>query len=238
MERARASRKGVRGRRIEGGHCIGSTSDPSSGRLHVPATVAAQIQSGCGTDRGPDRENLRYQKIAGRGRRNLLFIVDTSGSMLSTERLAQVKGCIVSLLRDAYAKRTCVALVSYGGVHARLVLPFTSSAEMAARRIKAEKAGGGTPLLEALGVAALLIDRLDGEAAEIVLLSDGRYNRGVSAADRKLRLFGAYCKRAGVPIHLVDAASGGKTARARVALLAERLGADLRTLDDLRAPSS
>lgn len=236
VERARVSRAGVRSKGVAQGHCIGSTSNPASGELHIVDTVVAHVEQGLPLQGGMSEEGLRYRKIAGRGRRNILFIVDTSGSMLPSDRLAQVKGCVISLLEDAYVKRTRVALVSCGGARARLALPFTSSPELAAKRIDAMLGGGGTPFVEALTIAAGLIDRLDGEPAEVVVLSDGRYNRSSHAsAQRRIRAFGAFCKRNRVPIHLVNAGAQKKTSAKRAAHMAEMLQADRRTLDDLRA---
>ena len=236
VERARAARKGAQGRRAGSGRCIGSTRNAAAGRIHLVDTVVARIASGRNWKDGLDEEDLRYQKVVGRTRRNMVFVVDTSGSMLADERLAQVKGCVSSLLEDAYVTRARVALVSYGGVRARLVLPFTSSAELAVQRIDGMRGGGSTPLIGALALAARLIAGLEDESAEVVLLSDGRYDRGGgnTQASRRLRAFGAFCKRNHTAIHLVDASSGKKTARRRTELLANLLQADFRTLDDLR----
>ena len=235
VERARAARKGVQGGRSGGGHCIGSAYSAASGKIHLVDSVVARIAQGRDLKSPLDESDLRYQKIAGRARRNIVFVVDTSESMLAAERLAQVKGCVASLLEDAYVTRARVALVGYGGIRARLVLPFTSSAELAEQRIGGMRGGGTTPLMGALAIAAHLIEGLDGEPAEVILLSDGRYDRSGAQATRRLRAFGAFCRRKHAVIHLVDAGSGKKTARRRTALLASLLQADFRTLDDLRA---
>lgn len=235
VERACIARKGVRNRHAASGHCIGSTLNPSSGKLHVVGTIVARLEQGQSPRDDLDETSLRYCKVAGRGSRNVVFIVDTSGSMLPSERLALVKGCVISLLQDAYVKRTRVALIGYGGAKARLLLPFTSSSELAARCIDDMKGGGSTPLLGALTIAASLVERLKGEPAEIILLSDGRYNRSkYGGTAMQIRSFGRFCKRRRVPIHLVDSGSGRKTSHRRVALLASMLGADLRTIESLQ----
>lgn len=238
VNRAAQARRGVRANNAERGHSLGYTQDNASGNVHVVGSVITQLVSGEGLEDGVRADHIRYEKVAARGRRNILFLIDTSGSMLSADRLAMVKGCVVSLLKDAYVARTRVALISYGGAHARLVLPFTSSPEMAAARIDQMKGGGTTPLLEAIALATNLIQDMDGEPLEIVLLSDGRYNRvnGVSS-DQVFRKFSEYCKKHNVRMLLVDATAGNRTAQKRTILLARALHADYKRLVDMRAES-
>ena len=236
VERAAQARKGVRSRHAVKGHEIGYTTDPASGKIHMTGSMMTQLSAGERLEDGIRRENVRYSKIAGRGRRNLLFLIDTSGSMLSTERLAIVKGCVVSLLEDAYVKRIRVALVGYGGARARLILPFTASPEMAARRIEEMKGGGSTPLVQALGIAGSFADTIQDESLEIILLSDGRYDRSRTGREtRQIREFGEYCRKKKIPISLIDSGSGGKTAAGRAMQLAARLHALYRPIEDLRA---
>ena len=238
VERAVESRQGARFANGARGHCIGSTEDSSSGLVHATGSIVAQLGSGEDLAAGIREGNVRYSKIAGRGRRNLLFVVDTSGSMLSDGRLSMVKGCVVSLLEDAYQKRTRVAVVSYGGAKARLALPFTTSSELAAKRVEGLLGGGGTPLLGALAIASSLIEPLKGEPASIILLSDGRYERNRAIpTERRLREFGAYCRAHGIRICLIDAGGKGRTGRKRAMLLASMLHAEYKRLDDMRADS-
>ena len=201
------------------GHSVGITSSPASGRLSLPGSIQAQLTTGEDLTEGIREENRRYQKIAGRGRRNLLFLIDTSGSMLSDDRFATVKGCVIS-----------------GGGGASLDLPFTSSAELAAKRIESLKGGGSTPLVQALGIAGNLLDRMREEDLSIFLLSDGRYNRSQTGREvRQVREFGDFCRSREIPITFIDASPGNRTARERSLLFARQLHAAYRRLDDLRA---
>lgn len=235
VERAIQARRGIKGKRAQRGHCIGYTQDSSSRELHIVGSVVTQLGAGESLKDGLREEHVRYRKIAGRGRRNILFLVDTSGSMVASGRLSLVKGCVVSLLSDAYVTRTRIAIIGFGGARAHLILPFTSSAELAAERIDTEKGGGPTPLLDAFAMAVRLIDNMQGESAEIVLLSDGGYNR--TRADRPsstIRGFGEFCKKQNVPIYFVDSGNGNRTAERRAKQLAKSLHADYRKLDDMR----
>ena len=236
VERAIQARRGVKGKKAQKGHCIGYAQAPASGEVHIVGSVVTQLMAGEDLREGLREEHVRYRKIAGRGRRNIVFVVDTSGSMVGSGRLSLVKGCAISLLSDAYVTRTRVAIIGFGGMRAQLILPFTSSAEMAAARIDAVKGGGSTPLFDAFRLAVRLIDDMQGEGAEVVLMSDGGYDRSrVLQPAKVIRGFGEYCKKRGVPIYFVDSGSGKRTGEQRARRLARTLHADYRKLDDMRA---
>ena len=80
----------------------------------------------------------------------VVFVVDASGSMAARDRMAAVGGAALSLLRDAYQRRDKVAVITFRQREARLVLPPTSSAHIAGRRLARFDTGGKTPLAEGL----------------------------------------------------------------------------------------
>lgn len=109
--------------------------------------------------------------------RLLVFAVDASGSAAHS-RLAEAKGAVELLLAEAYAARDHVALVSYRGEGAELLLPPTRSLVLTKKRLAALPGGGGTPLAAGLRLAlttALAAER-KGLSPAIVLAGDGRAN--------------------------------------------------------------
>lgn len=209
--------------------------NPASGRIHMPGSILAQLTQGEDLADGIREDNIRYQKTAGRGRQNILFIIDTSGSMLSEDRLAYVKGCVISLLESSYAKRVRVGIISFGGTSARLELPFTSSAELAAERISSLKGGSATPMVQAFAIAANLLDRMRDEDLSVYILSDGRYDRTTTGReDRQVREFGEFLKSRDIPVTLIDAGTGRKTAKRRAVQLAAVLHASYQPMEGLR----
>jgi Mg-chelatase subunit ChlD len=110
----------------------------------------------------------------------ILFVVDASWSMAGSQRMEATKGAIMSLLVDAYQKRDRVGLVVFQKEEARLVLPFTSSVELAQGALRHLPVGGKTPLSAGLMLAYRVFRRelrLHQEAMPLlILLTDGAGN--------------------------------------------------------------
>jgi magnesium chelatase subunit D len=110
----------------------------------------------------------------------ILFVVDASWSMAGSQRMEATKGAIMSLLVDAYQKRDRVGLVVFQKEEARLVLPFTSSVELAQGALRHLPVGGKTPLSAGLMLAYRVFRRelrLQPEAMPLlILLTDGAGN--------------------------------------------------------------
>src|SRR5205807_3910674 len=101
------------------------------------------------------REKVRERKLS-----NLIvFVLDTSGSMGVENHMTVTKGAILSLLTDAYQKRDRVALITFHGSQAELVLEPTNSVQRAERLLRQLPTGGRTPLADGLRLAGELLDK-------------------------------------------------------------------------------
>jgi len=157
--------------------------------------------------------------------------------MVNDDRFGKVKGLIISLLENSYSKRVRIAVIGYGGGHAQLILPFTSSTELAADRITVLRGGGSTPLIPALGIAGDIIDRMQDENLSVCIVSDGNYDRHVTGNETfQIEHFGHFCKSRNIHVTLVYAGRTNKTALKRSMLFASKLGAEYYQLEDLRSP--
>ncbi|EWY39507.1 magnesium chelatase, partial [Skermanella stibiiresistens SB22] len=128
-------------------------------------------------------EDFRIARLKRQGRTTTIFVVDASGSS-AFHRLAEAKGAVELLLADCYVRRDEVALVSFRGKTAELLLPPTRSLVRAKRCLAALPGGGGTPLASGIDAAADLADaiRRRGGTPALVLLTDGRANIGRDGA--------------------------------------------------------
>ena len=193
---------GAAGRRSR---ATGAEGQPVDSREPAAAVtdlaVAASLRAAAGRramSAGPPlvRADLREHVRAGREGNLVIFCVDASGSMGARRRMAAVKGAVLGLLLDAYRRRDRVALVTFRGAGAQVVLPPTGSVERAAAVLGALATGGATPLAAGLHRAAELVTlerRRDPERRALVLaVTDGRASGegGLDAARAAAALLG------------------------------------------------
>ncbi|MDH6281782.1 magnesium chelatase subunit D family protein [Prescottella agglutinans] len=210
---------GAPGRRSRSRSTRGRTVRPTTERgtgLHLVGTLfaAAEHQTTRGRVSGPMRlapSDIRGAIREGREGNLVLFVVDASGSMAARDRLSAVTGAVVSLLRDAYQRRDKVAVITVRGRDAELVLPPTSSVDVAVRRLRAMKTGGRTPLAEGFLRArdVVLRERVRDprRRALVVALTDGRATGGKDAVARARRAAGMLADT-GVASIVVDCETG------------------------------
>lgn len=239
--------EGAPGRRSRARNASGSViaatdgGDTSCGGhgLHLFATLlSAAERAGAGPLR-PQPDDVRRAVREGREGNLVIFVVDASGSMAARDRMAAVSGATLSLLRDAYQRRDKVAVITFRHQDARLLLPPTSSAHIAGRRLARFDTGGKTPLAEGLLAARELIVREKARdrarRSLVVVLTDGRATAGPDPLGRT-RSAAAQLVAEGAAAVVVDC----ETSFVRLGLaeqLARQLGAPVVRLEQLHADS-
>jgi magnesium chelatase subunit D len=163
-------------------------------------------------------DDLRYKKFRHKSGILFIFAVDASGSM-ALNRCAQAKGAMTRLLQEAYIHRDKVAMLTFRGNRAEVLLPPTRSVELAKRLVDAIPTGGTTPLAMALMKALEVAGQAHSQGiSQIVLLlfTDGRAN--ISAKDmpvdsqaiktdrinNELKELGVMLNRAGITAVVID----------------------------------
>lgn len=122
------------------------------------------------------REKVRQKKVS-----NLLvFVVDASGSMGAMDRMVEAKGAVLSLLKDSYVKRDKIAMVTFRGAEAQVVLPPTRSAERGYRLLREIQTGGKTPLnagiSKALSIMQSQLRQQPDLMPMLIIITDGKGN--------------------------------------------------------------
>ncbi|HXY63632.1 MAG TPA: magnesium chelatase subunit D family protein [Mycobacterium sp.] len=227
-----------RARNASGSAVAATDSDMNGHGLHLFGTVLAAAEHAEGAGRlrlQPD--DVRRAVREGREGNLVIFVVDASGSMAARDRMAAVSGATLSLLRDAYQRRDKVAVITFRAQEARLLLPPTTSAHIAGRRLSRFDTGGQTPLAEGLLAARELVvrEKVRDRARRplVVVLTDGRANVGRDPLGRS-RSAAALLVAEGAAAVVVDC----ETSYVRLGLaqqLAAQLGAPSVRLEQLRA---
>ncbi len=112
----------------------------------------------------------------------IVLVVDSSDSMGegAEARMKAAKGAVLAVLRKAYQNRSQVALIAFGGEHAKVVLPPTRSINLATHKLEWLPTGGATPFADGLYKAWQLIrcERLKNPGVHpvLVIISDGEAN--------------------------------------------------------------
>ena len=176
-----AKRAGARrGRPLPAG-----TSDNSDASVDLLATLRAAVPWQTLRKRGQpqsirpviypsDLRNRRYETLSDR---LLIFVVDASGSA-AMARLSEAKGAVELMLAGAYARRDHVALITFRGTKADVLLPPTRSLVQTKRRLAELPGGGATPLASGLSAAFTMAQTASrkGMTPTVITLTDGRAN--------------------------------------------------------------
>ncbi len=130
-----------------------------------------------------DPADFRITRYQQRSQTLTIFAVDASGSA-ALNRLAEAKGAVELLLADCYVRRDQVAVVTFRGRAAEVLLPPTRSLVRAKRSLAGLPGGGGTPLAAGIQTAMAVGTQAQrrGETPTVVLLTDGRANVAMNGA--------------------------------------------------------
>ena len=196
--RQKKSKAGKRGAPLpsDRGRAVASSaqrSPLSRPALFATLAAAAPFQVARRKDAGAikiKKSDIRYKRFKNSSGILFIFAVDGSGSM-ALNRMAEAKGALARTLRQAYLHRDKVALISFRGEKADVLLHPTRSMEMAKSLIDSLPAGGGTPIAAGLTRAMELaryarIRKMP--QALVVLMTDGRANISSQASNHDDRL--------------------------------------------------
>jgi magnesium chelatase subunit D len=193
------------GRRARSGGPHAGAIDSRPARPDDAVAIAATLHARL---LGAPAGHLRAPIPAGREGAFLCLVVDVSGSMGARRRLVRVKGALLELLRDAYARRDRVGLIAFRDSAAEIVIAPGTPIERAAEAIRALPAGGGTPLAAGLDAAERLVraeaPREPRRRAIAVVLTDGRVRDPAGEVPRAAARLG----RAAEAVHVIDTEDG------------------------------
>ena len=127
----------------------------------------------------------RMPKVADRPALNLVFLIDTSGSMSDANKLPLLKQSF-RLMLDNLRPEDQVAIVEYAGSAGQVLAPTAASDRTTIlQAIQGLGAGGSTNgqggLEQAYAVGASMAE--DGEVSRVILATDGDFNVGIDSPE-------------------------------------------------------
>ncbi|HEF4759526.1 TPA: VWA domain-containing protein [Pseudomonas putida] len=124
------------------------------------------------------REELLFQLRTRTPHELWLVIVDASASTRRHQALSDAKGFLAQLFDDAYRQRVRLALLTASGAKPKWQVQGLKASSGLRSWLDGLGAGGGTPLLAALGEAGLWLaarrKRLPAEQQRLLVVTDGR----------------------------------------------------------------
>ena len=170
---------------------------------------------------------------------SFMFVVDTSGSITAAQ-IETVKSAIRAMLKESYAERDEVGLITFNDYSAYTMVPFTRSLEVISEELENAPRGWGTPLGPALLLARkevlTHIRRNPEMKCYVVVISDGRATFPVIRfADpvKELKEMAGTLKIRNTKWIIIDSGFG-KVADDSAFRLAELLDGDYIQIDDLK----
>jgi magnesium chelatase subunit D len=236
---ARGLGSGPEGRRSgsRGPHGRPVASVRTAHRPELLPTLRAAVLARPGAPFAVTATDLRASLRRGREANLIVLLLDTSGSMAARRRSAAVTTAALSLLNDAYRRRDRVALLTFRDTGATVVVPPTSSVELAARRLRDLPVGGRTPLAAGLEAVRQLVRRErwrdPARRPIVVAVTDGRATGGRDGVAQAKRAAAALA-RTGAAAIVVDAEEG-PVRLGLAAEIAQHLGGELVTIPGLGA---
>jgi magnesium chelatase subunit D len=119
------------------------------------------------------REQLVFRTPQADSGVRFIFVVDSSGSHAAQQRMRAVKGAAAALLESSLDHKDEVAVISFRGARAEIVLKPCRDAASAVRVLEFLPTGGRMPLAHALV----------NPASMPILLTDGRANAPSTSAE-------------------------------------------------------
>ncbi|WIY52254.1 von Willebrand factor type A domain-containing protein [Devosia sp. YIM 151766] len=150
-----------------------------------------------------------FEPVLADTRSNLVFLIDTSGSMDAPDRLPLLKRAF-GLLLDQLSANDNVSIVTYAG-SAGIALPPTSADNKAVILAALDQlaAGGGTAGAEGIELAYRLAEEamIAGGTNRVILATDGDFNVGISDPE-KLTQFIAGKRQSGIGLSVLGFGRG------------------------------
>ena len=184
------------------------SSVPGCGEdVDLVATIRAAAMNG---RKYISKEDIRIRVRKARMPRLTVIMLDTSGSMAAMRRISIAKGVAAKLIENSYVKRDSLALITFRGYSANVVVPPTRRYSGVMTALQSVAVGGRTPLSSALQTLLVLAKsfRLKNRDSVVkgILITDGKANTSLfgKPVKEELSILASAIKKSNIRLEIYD----------------------------------
>jgi magnesium chelatase subunit D len=126
---------------------------------------------------------IKYQRKASRASLSLVFLIDSSGSMIRDRQIAYIKGVIAETIAQHQHKRLRYGAVALTQGDAKLVSHYTTDTALFLQSISQLPSGGKTNLKAGLQLVAQM---QPSDKTQLYIFTDGKINAGAGLQESAL----------------------------------------------------
>ncbi|MCW2119681.1 AAA family ATPase [Flavobacterium sp. 7A] len=156
-----------------------------------------------------DRFELQHKAQAQPMQRHLIFLLDSSGSMLKDKVIAYAKGVVQKIADQEKGKNPLFSLVSISNNKAEVLARKLKSTKEFTLALNAIETGGKTDVVAAFKAVKEIIRQDNNQNQELIMVTDGKFtSEEGNAFDQAVLGFKMYCKSIQHK-RVIDAERGG-----------------------------
>lgn len=138
---------------------------------------------------------LKHKFQNSQTQRHLMFIIDSSGSMVKDQMAAYAKGLVEKYSRSEQPYKTQFSLVTLYNGDAQILCSGVSQSETLIQSLETLKTGGKTNIIAAFKAIKQLTSPLSQSTHELTIVTDGKFNYDNNQdLDQVVLAYKTYCK--------------------------------------------
>lgn len=155
-----------------------------------------------------DKFELKHKFQQSKTQPHLIFLLDSSGSMLKEKVVAYAKGLVAKFAQSDSGLKPIYSLITLYNGDAELVQDSSKDIEELLEKLKGIKTGGKTNIVAAFKKIKALTNNSKDINHELIMITDGKFNSSVdNAFDEAVIACQTYCKAVN-QLTVVDAEKG------------------------------
>ena len=189
------------------GYPVSSVPSKNFQDIDIIATIRSALSNGRKTVEDEDFR-VRVRKV--RLPRLTVILLDTSGSMIAMKRIKIAKGIAKRLIENSYVKRDSLALITFRGGSAEVIVPPTRRYSTVMSALENVIVGGRTPLASALQSFLFLAKsfRMKNKNSVVkgILITDGKANASLygKAIREEIQMLTSALRKSDVKLEIYD----------------------------------